>query len=123
MYFNDDFDGGELVYPEYKLMYKPKKGDIVFHNIDTIHAVNEVLSDSDRISFQGSIAHYRWINSDFLESVYSKINNNEYEGGSNDFFIHQLPIHNKRLKKFAEENSHLVKDWHPKSNKIFRLEY
>lgn len=123
MYFNDDFEGGELVYPEYKFTYKPKKGDIVFHNIEIIHAVNEILSDKERISFQGSIAYYRWMDPKVVDGIFKKIEDNGYEGGSNDFFIHQKPIRNPRLLKFAQDNAEFLDDWDPGSQKVFRLEY
>lgn len=38
LYLND-FDGGEINYPEIKYTYSPKKGDIVIHNGTILHEV------------------------------------------------------------------------------------
>lgn len=45
-YFND-FDGGEISYPKKSIVYKPEKGDLLFHRPDYEyeHQILEVLSD------------------------------------------------------------------------------
>lgn len=50
MYLNDNFDGGELVFPNINYTYKPKAGDIVFFPSDDDnyeHMVN-VLKNGKR---------------------------------------------------------------------------
>lgn len=46
VYLNDDYEGGELVFPEYGLEIKPKAGDVVTFptNAMYIHAVNKINS-------------------------------------------------------------------------------
>jgi 2OG-Fe(II) oxygenase superfamily len=44
VYFNDDYEGGEICYPEYGIEYKPNAGDIVLHNPPIVHAVKKVKS-------------------------------------------------------------------------------
>jgi hypothetical protein len=44
VYFNDDYEGGELFYPEYNFSYKPKRKDLVLHDGEILHGVSEVTS-------------------------------------------------------------------------------
>jgi hypothetical protein len=46
VYLNDNYDGGELVFPEYALSLKPKAGDIITFptNAMYLHAVNKIKS-------------------------------------------------------------------------------
>ena len=46
VYLNDNYDGGELVFPEYNLSLNPKAGDIITFptNAMYLHAVNEIKS-------------------------------------------------------------------------------
>lgn len=46
MYFNE-FEGGELYYPNQNKTYQPKKGDLVIHSSEEhcLHGVNELKSD------------------------------------------------------------------------------
>lgn len=43
-YFND-FEGAEIVYPELQLEYKPEKGDMLIHRSDISHKVLELNSE------------------------------------------------------------------------------
>ena len=43
-YLNDDYEGGEIYYPDYEFWYKPKAGAMVFHEGNTRHGVKAVLS-------------------------------------------------------------------------------
>ena len=47
MYLNDDYDGGELFYPEYDFSYRPKRKDLVLHDGNILHGVSEV-TDGER---------------------------------------------------------------------------
>jgi hypothetical protein len=42
VYINDDFDGGELVYPRLDISYKPVAGRLVIHAGDEPHLVNPI---------------------------------------------------------------------------------
>lgn len=42
MYLNDDFDGGEICYPEIEVEYKPKPGVLLIHYAGNLHGVNPV---------------------------------------------------------------------------------
>jgi hypothetical protein len=46
VYLNDDYEGGEIVFPEYDLAIKPKAGEVVTFptNAMYLHAVNHVKS-------------------------------------------------------------------------------
>lgn len=44
LYLNEDFEGGELVYPELDLEIKPKKGMLVYHLGSEKHRVSKVIS-------------------------------------------------------------------------------
>ena len=46
VYLNDNYEGGELVFPEYNLNIKPKAGDIITFptNAMYLHAVNKIKS-------------------------------------------------------------------------------
>jgi hypothetical protein len=42
-YINDDYEGGEIYYPDYNYWYKPKAGSTVFHSGNTKHGVKKVI--------------------------------------------------------------------------------
>jgi len=46
IYYNDDFEGGELYYPQHDLIVKPKPGLAVAHpgDINYLHGVKKVIS-------------------------------------------------------------------------------
>jgi hypothetical protein len=44
IYLNDDYEDGDICYPQYDFCYKPKAGDIVIHEANNIHAVKKVRS-------------------------------------------------------------------------------
>jgi predicted 2-oxoglutarate/Fe(II)-dependent dioxygenase YbiX len=44
IYLNDDFEGGELIYPDLGLSVTPKPGSIVIHNASLKHQVFPVVS-------------------------------------------------------------------------------
>lgn len=44
IYFNDNYDGGDICYPEHDFCYKPNAGDLVIHSVLNIHAVKKVKS-------------------------------------------------------------------------------
>ncbi|MFM6983878.1 MAG: 2OG-Fe(II) oxygenase [Chitinophagaceae bacterium] len=44
LYLNDNFEGGELYYPNLDLVIKPEKGMLVYHSGDEEHEVLKVIS-------------------------------------------------------------------------------
>jgi len=50
LYYNDNFDGGELHYKDLDISYKPKSGSLVFHKGDIVHGTLPVKSNSVRYS-------------------------------------------------------------------------
>jgi hypothetical protein len=41
-YPNDDYEGGEIFYPDYDFLYKPKANSIALHSGETFHGVKKV---------------------------------------------------------------------------------
>ena len=109
IYFSDDFEGGEIVYPEYGIEYKPKAGDMVLHNVEVVHSVKRILSGR-RWSYQSSLGSNKYIPSDiynkFIEdnNYYQKCQEEKKIENNPTFFYRtdQEPIFNKRLKNFIE---------------------
>lgn len=48
LYYNDDYEGGELEYPELNLTIKPKANSLYIHGGHILHGSLPVLSDSIR---------------------------------------------------------------------------
>jgi hypothetical protein len=48
LYYNSDYEGGELEYPELNLKIKPKAGSLYIHAGNVLHGSLPVLSDSIR---------------------------------------------------------------------------
>lgn len=44
MYLNDNFEGGEICYPELGIEYKPKPGVLLIHYAGNMHGVNPITS-------------------------------------------------------------------------------
>ena len=44
VYFNDDYEGGEIYYPDHEYWYKPKAGSMALHKGNTRHGVKKVNS-------------------------------------------------------------------------------
>lgn len=47
-YLNDNYEGGEVRYPDLDIIIKPKARSLLIHGGDVNHEVKEVLSGSDR---------------------------------------------------------------------------
>lgn len=54
IYLNDNFEGGELSYPDLDLIVKPEKGMLVCHSGDVMHEVLKV-TDGDRYTLTSFI--------------------------------------------------------------------
>jgi len=44
LYINDDYDGGELFFPDHSYAYKPKAGDMAYYKMNDMHGVLETKS-------------------------------------------------------------------------------
>jgi predicted 2-oxoglutarate/Fe(II)-dependent dioxygenase YbiX len=60
-YFNDDYEGGGLEFPQFELSYRPFPGDLVLFYSEYLHAVRQITSGVrySMISFGLSSATYR----------------------------------------------------------------
>ena len=48
IYYNDDYLGGEIEYPELGIVHKPKARSLVLHGGNILHGPNKVVGDSIR---------------------------------------------------------------------------
>jgi hypothetical protein len=48
VYYNDDYLGGELIYPELNIIHKPKARSLVMHGGNILHGTTPLQSDSIR---------------------------------------------------------------------------
>jgi hypothetical protein len=80
LYLND-FEGGDLVYPDIGVKYKGKKGDLVLHDANIWHFVNRVQSE-DRYA----MTFYIWKNHDDIYAEFIKENGdqNTWDWEAND---------------------------------------
>jgi hypothetical protein len=53
LYFNDDYEGGEISYPELNESYKPKAGTLILHPGNALHEVKPITSGSRYIVAMG----------------------------------------------------------------------
>ena len=44
LYLNDNFDNGELYFPDDNFVYKPKTGDMLYYKNSVVHGVNAITS-------------------------------------------------------------------------------
>jgi hypothetical protein len=91
VYLSDNFEGGELYYPEYDVLYKPNAGDLVIHDAETIHCVRGVKSGR-RLTHQAVLdikwnvdakKYGEWEKENFIgqeTTLYVDRITNEYEG-------------------------------------------
>lgn len=51
VYLNDDYEGGELVFPDYDITVKPSAGSAIFFPCNARHSVNEIKSGKKTFAF------------------------------------------------------------------------
>jgi len=66
IYLNDDYEGGEISYPEYNIKYKPKSGDLLVHCVEVPHGVLLVKSGI-RYTHSNIIRSKFYVNLDLLK--------------------------------------------------------
>jgi hypothetical protein len=56
VYINDDYEGGEIFYPDQNIIYKPKSGDLVIHSAEEFcrHGVKKIISGT-RYSYSSNL--------------------------------------------------------------------
>jgi hypothetical protein len=67
LYFNDNYEGGEIDYPEYNISYKPKSGDLLIHTVEVVHGVRKVISGI-RYSCQSNIDQDFYFPKNFVDN-------------------------------------------------------
>lgn len=48
IYYNDDYEGGEIEYPEVNIIHKPKARSLVIHGGNILHGPKKVIGDKVR---------------------------------------------------------------------------
>lgn len=117
IYFNDDYEGGEIEYLDNNLIYKPVAGDLVVHAVEAIHAVRKVISGT-RYSSQSNINQNFCFKKSFIENfrwpekylrdevVKGEVKSYELEKDPDwQYSINSENITNFRLKKYVESNN------------------
>jgi hypothetical protein len=67
IYLNEDYEGGEISYPEYNMVYKPKAGDLLVHCVEVPHGVLLVKSGI-RYTHSNIIRSKFYVNSNLLKN-------------------------------------------------------
>jgi hypothetical protein len=68
IYFNDDYEGGEIEYPQENFAYKPKAGSLVLHYATSVHAVLKVISGK-RYTHSTYITDADWVEKKAYDSI------------------------------------------------------
>jgi len=50
LYYNEDYNGGEIEYSEVGISYKPRQGSLIIHRGEYLHKVNPVVSGTRYMS-------------------------------------------------------------------------
>jgi predicted 2-oxoglutarate/Fe(II)-dependent dioxygenase YbiX len=110
LYFNENYVGGEISYPEYNLHYKPKAGDLVLHSVEVIHAVKKVLG-GDRYACQSNINQSYTFDKNFMENYkfpdLNKVYGVDDTDGDFQYSIRAHKIINKRLRDWSDSKPDL----------------
>lgn len=103
IYFNDEYEGGEIDYPEYNYSYKPKAGSIVFHYATNIHAVVRVKSGY-RFTHSTYLQDSFWVNKKVYESIDWPDGPFTLEDSRYWYSYSHGPSQNAALAKYQREN-------------------
>jgi hypothetical protein len=100
IYLNDDYEGGEICYPEYDIEYKPKAGDLVVHCVEAPHGVN-IVKSGIRYTHSNVLRSKFYVDSNLFKHHAS--NEEWYDPDKPEHFSysHQFST-NKRMKKLQE---------------------
>jgi hypothetical protein len=101
IYLNDNYEGGEIFYPEFNFSYKPKPGDLIVHDVNIPHGVKKILA-GERVSIAGTIGKDFY----FSPEVYALADepNTEFDEKDPRYFFaaNQGESSNPRLKKYMD---------------------
>jgi len=100
IYLNDDYEGGEISYPEYFLKYKPKAGDLIVHCVEVPHGVLLVKSGI-RYTHSNVIRSKFYVNSNMLKEYTPDDSPYNPELPSHHSYYHQEST-NKRMQKLQK---------------------
>jgi hypothetical protein len=101
LYFNDDYEGGEICYPEFDFCYKPNAGDLVMHDIQSVHAVKKVIS-GHRYTHAAQVNDNYYLTPEIYNLISWPDKPFNLEDSRFHYTIAHGPSDNKRLKKFME---------------------
>ena len=94
-YLNDNYEGGEISYPEYGVDHKPTAGDLIIHTTEVIHGVKKIRSGF-RYRYQGIIFADVYVDADkFDKSMLPDYNDTRS-------YKYNIDGANERLAKFKE---------------------
>jgi hypothetical protein len=74
IYWNDDYEGGELHYKDLDVSYKPKAGSLVFHDGNILHGTMPVKSNSIRYSSTMFVKELRGTPISLNKEIFKDIN-------------------------------------------------
>lgn len=74
IYYNDNYEGGELHYKDLDFIYKPKAGSLIVHGGDKLHGTLPVKSNSTRYSSTFFVKESRGNNISFNKEIFGEIN-------------------------------------------------
>ena len=100
IYLNDDYEGGEISYPEYKIDYKPVAGDLVVHFVEVPHGV-KIVKSGIRYTHSNVIRSKFYVNNELFKH---HVSNEEWynpELPEHFSYAHQFST-NKRMIDFQK---------------------
>jgi len=101
IYFNDDYESGDIHYPEYNFSYKPKAGDLVIHDARNIHAVKYVKSGY-RYTHSSYISDIFWVTKETADSMDRPEGRFNQEDSRFWYSVTHGPSDNPALKEFQK---------------------
>jgi len=121
LYYNDDFEGGEIVYPEYDMEYKPVAGDLLIHTTEVVHGVKKVKSGT-RYSSQATMDQSFLMDKEFHDNFNWPMtpddeqtiqNGKTFENGDFHFDVIAPVIANDRLRAWADTQENFLEYANP----------
>jgi hypothetical protein len=100
IYFSEDFDGGQIYYPEYSVEHKPSSGDMIVHNSQVIHGVRPI-SNGERWNFQNSFSANMYLSKESLD---------RYDMSQSDWWQDDFDNRNKNGDSTKEFNKEKYND-------------
>jgi hypothetical protein len=103
LYFNDDYTGGEINYPEYNFAYKPVAGDLIMHNADIVHQVYNV-KEGLRLTHATNLRQKFFMDKNKSKNLkWPDRNATDFDVSDYYLDVDQVPTLSKRLKPFQDQ--------------------